>query len=602
MRINSAKLFIVSVLCFCLSATLCFAAPKAASKTMQNTSRVEQAAQTSLLNHITKSHVVTGREGLSWTATTVAENGSIKVSFMQTIDRVPVDGPGLSVYMNAKTGKVHAIDGDFLSAKNLPETAKLEAKSSLIDALGSSGISNATAIATSALVYSNDAESSVGELAWRTRVMYTVAGKSTVRDVYVNAVDGKLITNSEVRNQSLAVVGPVIDIKSNISAASRTGGSASSAQMDVAADWLGAAPMDVVLPNCANDSDRDCLNDDFEDWIGHQIAPIVFYDEDESCVGGIEATFRGVTDDNHYDRKDFFQVRPRYYNVANWNATDGKMKTVVITYLFAYPHDCQTPAFGLFGGHQGDIEKVQYTLQTRDFKSWSLVDGSYRYHKSGKTVSGKVLREAAVRLGVSRPLVASSEGSHASYFTNWTDSGSSLCDAEGAHAKSSLFGIGIIDDCFCKLEDGSNGSPYECYYKTTKEQGRWINLSDSLLANVGEPDNLRLGEFLQMDDIGAVFTEFDLGHGAVREYWSEIIPNEEQGGFCGWECPNSSRIAADECAIRIHGEKKCVGSLRNKMDRAPFSVEPLMENPKPLPCKPNMPKQPKECEDPLNPK
>ncbi len=582
------------VLCVCLSSTVLFAAPNTVTKELQ------KSAQLFLINYIDEHHVVTGREGLAAGDTSVNNDGSIKVSFVQTIDGVPVDGSGLSVYMDASAAKAQAVNGDFLPAGTERAIDLIDGKTAIIDALARKGVFYPALISKPTLVFVKASNTAVP--AWRARAFYTLGRVRQVKDIYVNAKTGGFLGTANLRDDA-----PEIGANHVVLAANNIADDATNNRMnpDAASDsdsWFGPAPMPAILEDCANDVDADCLNDNFEDWIGARLAPVMFYDEDESCVAGIQADFRGVTDENQYDRKDFFQVRPQYANVADWKADDGKVKKIRVSYIFAYPHDCQTPAFGLFGGHQGDIEKVHFTLQSTDLRSWDLVDGHYRYHSDGKTVSGDIIKAFAEELGLDRPIIAVSEGSHASYFGKWTDARSSICDPHEAH-HGKKWGISfVIDDCFCKLADGSNGSPQECLYEATQEQGRWINLADSLLANVGEPEQLRLGDFLQADARGLVYTEFDIGHGPVREYWSEEKPNYiAYGGFCGWECPNDLRVQANECAIKIHGEKKCVGPLSGKLDKGFFSLGPLeTEDPKPNPCNQKVPQPAEECDGIIN--
>ncbi len=339
-----------------------------------------------------------------------------------------------------------------------------------------------------------------------------------------------------------------------------------------AAQSLTIGPLSAPLVGgrtCPGDSDGDCLDDALEDELADLAAPVLFYDEDESCTAGIGG------DPEHYPRQDFAQVRPSGWGVRDWPNESGG-HTITIHYYFLYPHDCQH-CFGI-GGHQGDVERVSYTLRSNDLLTWTITGGVYRHHGTDPTnANGQQLGAVAARLGVSRPVVAVSQNSHASYITWAFLSEFLFLNSSGCGPDTSGLNVGLftvcVDDCYC---DSTNASLATCFA---------AGATDGLFEiatpqNLGEPERLRTDGTLKSEpDPNSqrpfVFTELDLGHGLNREFWSENVPGPEFAYFCGWECAAKDRPDDKaKCDTSAHGDRKCIGQLFGYLDDAHFDLEP----------------------------
>ena len=331
---------------------------------------------------------------------------------------------------------------------------------------------------------------------------------------------------------------------------------------------------------CPGDSDGDCLDDAMEDQLMELVAPILFFDEDEECNGGL---FGNTPEQNaHFPRQDFAQVRPHGDGIRDWSPEGSTIRQVTITYYFLYPHDCASCA-GI-GGHQGDAERVSFSLASRDLVNWSITGGTYRHHSDEPSrPTGTHIARVSSLPGVGRPVVAVSENSHASFTTynflsglsqlpSFLRKGLERACGPDVNFWADLTGV-CEDDCFCEA-----GTLLECFQEGMS-LGRFQLTNPE---NIGEPERFRIGGSLQSEtttvptSVGprikeTVFIALDVGHGENREYWSRYFPDESFAGFCGWECAAENR-AGEHCTVSAHGEKKCVGPMWARLDHSPFDI------------------------------
>jgi hypothetical protein len=307
-----------------------------------------------------------------------------------------------------------------------------------------------------------------------------------------------------------------------------------------AATLAATLPSDLKKAGCSGDTDGDCLDDAVEGALATAIRPNVFYDEDEDC---------NYQDSSlHYSRKDFFQVRPRPQSsterISAW-ASGGAAKWVNVTFFLNMPHDCQSYVLGLFGGHQGDSEKVEYLLYSYDLRTWYVYNGRYWHHTSPyHDFSGSYLANLSQGLGSPYPIVASDEDGHGSW------PGLSLSSSDCAGPEDNSF-----NDCFIGgLQSDYVNGRYQPVYA-----GR----------NVGGPSPERWNSLvLTVTTGGAAYSVFDVGHGTSnREYWTNTAP---YAPFCGWECP--SRASDGNCSTSSHSQTECSSSLDSKVDKTAFTL------------------------------
>ncbi len=302
-------------------------------------------------------------------------------------------------------------------------------------------------------------------------------------------------------------------------------------------------PSDLKKSSCANDTDNDCLDNNEEGNLAMALAPLQFYDEDEDCSGW---TNKWGLPSSHFQRRDYFQVRPSGSGIQNWSPTDGKAKWIQVTYFLLYPHDCQS-YFG-FGGHQGDSENIRYYLYSYDLQRWYLSSARYWHHGSSHTISGSTLATHAGQLGTTRPSVASDEDGHGSWAGYKTDSS----DCAGSEDSS-------WNDCFINDwdEDYANGN-WE-YVQATK--------------NVGGPSPETWNSSTITVSGSTAYTTLDVGHGSNREYWTPRTDKYKK--FCGWQCASWERKTDGDCTASRHSESSCAdGPLSNKVDSVSFSLQP----------------------------
>lgn len=296
---------------------------------------------------------------------------------------------------------------------------------------------------------------------------------------------------------------------------------------------------------CASDTDGDCLDNNQETSLAWAASPWYFYDEDEDCSGW---TNKWGLPSSHFERRDFFQVRPQGSDIANWTA-DGTAKWVKITYLLLYPHDCASH-FG-FAGHQGDSESVRFHLYSYDLRTWYLSYAYYLHHGRTDYVSGSFLESRAAGLGTVWASIAADEDSHGSW--PGKDVGSSHC-------------AGSMDD-FCL-------STCDCFINTwSSDFSNGYFEYPSATRNVGGPSPESWnGAVLALSGSDA-YSLLDVGHGLNREYFT---PRTDQyKWFCGWECSSGYRQSDGHCAVNVHSRDNCAeGPLSQKVDSASFTVNP----------------------------
>lgn len=294
----------------------------------------------------------------------------------------------------------------------------------------------------------------------------------------------------------------------------------------------------IVNCNPSVDTDGDCLDNNLEQQLAVAAAPLYFRDEDESCDGQVSW---------HYDRQDYFQVRPSGSGVSQW--TPGStVRRVQVTYFFLYPHDCLSIVF--WGGHQGDSESIRLHLYSTDLKTWYLDYAYFWHHGRQDYVSGAFLEARARELGIAKISVAADEDSHGSW------AGKAVND----------------DDCADTMDDFCHGT-CDCFTNSSWRSAHQTWNWEYVMAykNVGGPSPERYqGPYVTVSG-NTAWTDLDVGHGLNREYWT---PNGSQWGkFCGWQCPAWARQSDGHCSEEIHGEHECAdGPLYSKVDTSFFML------------------------------
>lgn len=300
----------------------------------------------------------------------------------------------------------------------------------------------------------------------------------------------------------------------------------------------------LVKASCAGDADGDCLDDTEENNLAWIVAPKIFYDEDEDCAPANNAV--------HYDRKDFYQVRPGGLTwssaglpvatpINKWPSASGS-KTLSITYFFLYPHDCNG---NLYAGHQGDGEKVVFHLSSTDLVRWSITGATYHAHGKANYFSGDYLATRAQEIGSLYASVAADEDGHGS----WPGKSGGSSDCAGDE-DDTTFGL---RDCFVETMRKDN------------EKGRYEYAYDGE-KNIGGPSPEQWNPNTVTVSGSMVWSTFDVGHGALVEYWSGV-----DRPFCGFQC--AVRKSDGQCYLTNHNERDCTGtSLSSHPNKSGFFV------------------------------
>jgi hypothetical protein len=286
---------------------------------------------------------------------------------------------------------------------------------------------------------------------------------------------------------------------------------------------------------CVGDTDGDCLNNYGEQELAYVLAPNYFWDGGENCDSGL-----------HYSVKDFYQVRPRSTSgaqyVGNWIDGDGSSKWIKVSYYFLFPHDCNGQPWQ---GHLGDSENVEYWVYSYDLITWHVSSVRMHHHGAYHDYAGTLIGGFAEQLGTPYPNIAYDEDGHGS----WP-------------------GVGPDSDDCAGSEDTWH---YNCWVddmRTSFNNGDWfVPLS---LRNIGGP----FPEYWKTNVVSVsgadVYSEFDVGHGTNREYWTDK-PGFQK--FCGWEC-STARFSGGDCLYNEHGDDGCSSGLHTKVDFVTFDVGP----------------------------
>jgi len=291
---------------------------------------------------------------------------------------------------------------------------------------------------------------------------------------------------------------------------------------------------------CIGDTDNDCLDNAREQDLAWIASPNYLWDEDEGCDRG-----------NHFGMHEFYQVRPFTVvageHVTSWH-NDSSWKYVMITYFLNYPHDCNQ-----FSGHQGDDEKVEITMASKDLVTWELTNARMYHHFNSNDYVGPYIATIADNVGTPYMNVAYDEDGHGS----WPGAGfaSSECDSS---ARMSASGCDVFGcDCF---EFGSLSSSYD--------NGQYFYLDVS--RNIGGPSPEVWNEAVMTNDgTFHYYSAFDTGHGTNLEYWT--AKGGKYSRFCGWECPSATRGSDGHCIVDAHDNHECTDPLSSKVNTFPFS-------------------------------
>jgi hypothetical protein len=302
---------------------------------------------------------------------------------------------------------------------------------------------------------------------------------------------------------------------------------------------------ELKTSGCTGDTDSDCLDNGQEGALAWAASPWYFYDEDEDCSGWKN---RFGLPSYHFARQDFFQVRPVGNGVRNWSPTDGLAKWVRVTYFLNFPHDCKN-LVGIFGGHQGDSERIRMELYSYDLRTWYLYQVLYAHHDNDHYFSGSYLESRALSLGTSWISVAADEDSHGSWPGREPDS---------SHCAGS-------EDDFC-------AGTCDCFQNTWRWDfnNGWLEVV-AASRNVGGPSREAWNPAVVTVSGADAYTALDVGHGANPEYWSP--KGGAFGKFCGWECPAGWRTSDGSCLVSVHDRSGCSSALSTKVDTVSFNLD-----------------------------
>lgn len=144
----------------------------------------------------------TGREELTLLGTQEDELGTVHVRFQQTLNGLPVAGAELILHADARTGKVYAINGNFVPDENLPRTPVLNGAEALQQAAVEAGIVSGVAVDTPRLTYVVR-ENGKAYLAWTTRVAFEDEKGEHLDRLYADAITGELVTSEALIHSAL---------------------------------------------------------------------------------------------------------------------------------------------------------------------------------------------------------------------------------------------------------------------------------------------------------------------------------------------------------------------------------------------------------------
>ncbi|MGQ9751442.1 MAG: M4 family metallopeptidase [Thermoanaerobaculaceae bacterium] len=144
----------------------------------------------------------TGREELALKGTQEDELGKVHVRFQQTLNGLPVAGAELTLHVDARTGKVYAINGTFAPDENLPRTPVLSGVEALQQAAVEAGIVSGAALDAPQLTYVVR-ENGKAYLAWTTRVAFQDEKGEHLDRIYADAITGELVTSEALIHSAL---------------------------------------------------------------------------------------------------------------------------------------------------------------------------------------------------------------------------------------------------------------------------------------------------------------------------------------------------------------------------------------------------------------